>query len=62
VLEVMIRKDGSASPLKVVRGLGYGLDESAVETVKKKWRFKPGMKDGKPVEVKADIEIQFSLW
>ena len=37
---------------KVVRSLGLGLDEKAIEAVRK-WKFKPGYKDGKPVTVAA---------
>ncbi len=49
-----------AKRIRVVKGLGYGLDESAVETVKY-WTFKPGMKDGKPVPVYATIQTNFRL-
>ena len=60
VLSAIVRKDGSLEVLKVVRGLGLGLDENAIEALKK-WRFRPGMRDGKPVDVALNIEIKFSL-
>src|SRR5262249_7688606 len=50
VLEVIIKRDGTVNVLRVVRGLGFGLDESAVQALKQ-WQFKPGMRDGIPVDV-----------
>jgi TonB family protein len=44
----------------VTRSLGLGLDEKAIEAVTK-WRFKPAMKDGKPVAVSANIVVNFRL-
>jgi TonB family protein len=44
----------------VIRPLGLGLDQKAIEAVEK-WKFKPGMKDGKPVAVQATIEVNFRL-
>ena len=38
----------------------FGLDEKAMEAVRK-WRFKPGYKDGKPVSVLANVEVNFRL-
>jgi TonB family protein len=61
LLQGIIRKDGSADSFKIVRGLGYGLDESAINTISGQWRFKPGTLDGKPVDVQANIEISFRL-
>jgi protein TonB len=52
--------DGKASDIKVVRSLGLGLDEKAIEAVEK-WKFKPGMKNGVPVAVMATIEVNFRL-
>jgi len=51
---------GRPQNLKVLRSLGLGLDQKAIEAVEK-WRFKPGMKDGKPVPVMATIEVNFRL-
>jgi outer membrane biosynthesis protein TonB len=44
-----------------VKGLGYGLDESAINTIAQKWRFKPGAYRGVPVDVRANIEVSFKL-
>jgi len=60
VLSAIVRKDGSLEVKKVVRGLGLGLDEEAIKALKK-WRFRPGMRNGKPVDVALNIEVTFSL-
>jgi periplasmic protein TonB len=62
IVELLIEvgPDGRARNIQVQRTLGMGLDEKAVEAVKK-WLFKPGMQDGKPVTVKAAVEVNFRL-
>jgi periplasmic protein TonB len=45
---------------RVVRGLGLGLDENAIEAVSQ-WQFKPGTRDGQPVKVAATIEVNYRL-
>jgi TonB family protein len=60
VLTVEIFPDGTAQNIRVVKALGLGLDEKAVEAINK-WRFKPGTKDGEPVTVLANIEVNFRL-
>ncbi|MCC6861829.1 MAG: energy transducer TonB [Bryobacterales bacterium] len=60
VLYVEVDTSGKAQNLKVVRSLGLGLDEKAIEAVQK-WRFRPGQKNGKPVIVAATIEVNFRL-
>jgi TonB family protein len=57
---VEVGPDGFAHNMQVVRGLGLGLDEKAVEAVGK-WHFKPGSKNGVPVTVQATIEVNFRL-
>jgi TonB family protein len=60
VLYLEIGPDGLAHNLRVVEGLGLGLDEKAVEAVRS-WRFTPGTKNGEPVTVAAHIEVNFRL-
>lgn len=60
VLAVEVWPDGLAHNIRVLRSLGLGLDEKAIEAVEK-WKFQPGRKDGKPVRVAATIEVNFRL-
>lgn len=60
VLYVEVDDKGQPRNLRVVRPLGLGLDEKAIEAVMK-WRFRPGYKDGKAVAVAATIEVNFRL-
>jgi periplasmic protein TonB len=60
VLAVIIDEFGHPRNVTLLRSLGLGLDQKAIEAVSQ-WRFKPGMKDGKPVPVMATIEVNFRL-
>jgi TonB family protein len=60
VISVEIRPDGTPQNIRITRGLGLGLDESAIAAIEK-WRFRPGTKDGVPVTVAANIEVNFRL-
>lgn len=48
LVSLQVSAEGSAERLKVVRGLGYGLDERAVEAVRQ-WHFRAAIQDGVPV-------------
>ena len=60
VLSAIVRRDGALEVLKVVRGVGLGLDENAIQALRQ-WKFRPGAKDGIPVDVALYIEVNFSL-
>lgn len=55
-----IDTSGHVMNARIVRSLGLGLDEQALDAIKK-WKFRPGYKDGKPVIVEATIEVNFRL-
>ncbi|MEZ5398486.1 MAG: energy transducer TonB [Bryobacteraceae bacterium] len=59
-LEIVVGPDGLVHDIRVTYPLGLGLDEKAVEAVRQ-WRFKPGMKMGRPVAVRATVEVNFRL-
>ena len=61
-LRAVVRPDGSVGDVQVTRSLDrtFGLDDEAVRTVKQ-WRFRPGMRQGKPVAVVVPIEMRFSI-
>jgi len=60
VLQAIVTAQGRADEIQVVRSLDAGLDANAVASVSQ-WLFKPGMKDGQPVDVAVTIEINFKL-
>lgn len=60
LLSLIIDANGMPRDIKVIRPLGLGLDEKAIEAVSH-WRFRPGMKGGHPVATQANIEVNFRL-
>jgi protein TonB len=60
LLQALIGTDGKAHNIIVVRSLGYGLDDKAVECLRQ-WRFRPGTRDGFPVSSSQTIELVFRL-
>jgi len=60
-LFAVIGPDGRPRDLRVIRSLGMGLDQKALDAVWK-WRFAPAMKDGHAVAVQVSIEVAFRLY
>jgi TonB family protein len=58
VLYLIVGTDGLPRDIRVARSIGYGLDEEAIEAVKK-WKFKPSTLDGHPVAVQVNVEVAF---
>lgn len=61
VLSIVVDQDGRARDIRVARSVGLGLDEKAIDAVKK-WKFEPGVKDGHPVAVAVSVEVNFRLY
>ena len=60
-LSAIIGPDGRPRNLRVVRSLGMGLDEKALEKVRT-WLFEPGKRNGQPVSVAMTLEVDFRLF
>ncbi|MDR3701403.1 MAG: TonB family protein [Candidatus Sulfopaludibacter sp.] len=60
ILYVEVDETGQPNNIKVLRSLGLGLDEKAIEAVKQ-WRFKPGTANGVPVTMPTQVKVDFSL-
>ena len=66
LVKINVDKNGNPTHIHVIRriganGIGMGLDESAVEAVRQ-YKFKPAMKNGKPVMVEMNIEVNFQAF
>jgi len=60
VMEVVVRSDGSVGTMRIIRGLGAGLNERATEAVRL-WRFAPARRYGTPVDVLVEVAVEFRL-
>ncbi len=61
VLWLIVGTDGRPRDIRVLQSLGMGLDEKAIEALRR-WRFEPGRKDGVPVAVRVNVEVNFHLY
>jgi protein TonB len=60
VLKAVIDERGRVTHLEVLRGLALGLDDAAIDTVRR-WKFKPSTRNGKPVKVFYILTVHFRL-
>jgi protein TonB len=60
LLEVVVRSDGRVGSVRVLQGLGAGLDQRAVDAVRQ-WRFSPARRLGTPVDVLVEVAVEFRL-
>ena len=61
LISLIVDAQGNPQNVRVARALGMGLDEKALEAVRQ-YKFKPAMKDGKPVPVMISVEVNFRLY
>lgn len=60
VLEIVVQRNGSVGDVRVLQGLGGGLDARAVAAVRQ-WRFEPATRRGTPVDVMVEVAVEFRL-
>jgi len=59
-LEVLFKSDGQVHVIRVLQGLGYGLDEQAVKAAEQ-IKFKPALHEGQPIDSMVQVHIIFEL-
>ena len=60
LLEIIVIRDGSVGDIRLLRRLGAGLDEQAIQAVQQ-WRFLPAERSGTPVDVVVEVVVEFNL-
>jgi protein TonB len=58
---LQVDEQGRPMHVRVLRGLGMGLDEKALEAVRQ-YRFRPAMENGKPVAVEMNVDVTFNIY
>jgi protein TonB len=60
VLEIVVRRDGRVGEVRVLHGLGAGLDQQAIQAVRR-WTFASATRKGRPVDVIVEVAVEFKL-
>ena len=60
-LQLVVSTEGKAEEIKVLKSLGPGLDQKAIDALRQ-WKFQPAMKDGQPVATQIEIDVDFHLY
>jgi TonB family protein len=61
IVNLVVNQNGMPTNVRLFRGIGNGLDEKALEAVRK-YRFKPAMEHGKPVPVEINVDVNFRIF
>ena len=60
VLEIVVRRDGRVGDMRILQGLGAGLDQQAIQAVRR-WQFAAATRKGQPVDVIVEVAVEFTL-
>jgi len=61
VLQIVVTAEGQAENISVIRGPGFGLEQTVIDAVRT-WRFKPAHgRDGNPVATAVPVEVTFRI-
>jgi TonB family protein len=60
IMEIVVRRDGSVGDVRILKGLGSGLNERAAQAVRQ-WRFAPAQRLGSAVDVIVEVSVEFLL-
>jgi periplasmic protein TonB len=60
LMEIVVSRDGSVGSVRLLQGLGYGLDARATAAVRQ-WRFSPATRHGVPVDVLVEVAMEFKI-
>ena len=60
VMEIVVMSNGSVGDVKILKRLGAGLDERAIQAVRQ-WRFAPATRKGSAVDVLVEVAVEFKL-
>jgi TonB family protein len=60
VMEIIVRRDGTVGDVKILQGLGSGLNDRAAQAVRR-WRFAPARLKGTPVDVVVEASVEFRM-
>lgn len=60
VMEIVVRRDGRVGDVRVMQGLGAGLDQQAINAVRR-WQFAPATRKGRVVDVVVEVAVEFKL-
>ena len=60
VMEIVVRRDGRVGDVRVLKGLGAGLDQQAMQAVRR-WQFAAATRKGRPLDVIVEVAVEFKL-
>ena len=61
MVSTLVGTDGLPGAVHVTRPIGMGLDQMAIDAVKR-YRFRPAMRDGTPVPAQINVEVKFLFY